>query len=240
MIEFDAVNGRRVTVRSPARAGAPHGLAKLLPSGVASGLSTEVLAVAYGPATSLRQFVELSGLRELERAPSTSGTCVLYAVPYEEIAESGLPAETRIGMLELGATIAHGYFYRPFNRMADVVDYFEALGLREGLRGATVPAGRFQVTYESYTTTLPDLGMVSLERPQGVPATRRRVGGGHMWVDRVPDRISQVVYEDRDVRLSFRPGPSARLPNRPEDLVSPDFEQAVVGFTRGLTATSWS
>jgi hypothetical protein len=243
MIEFDAVNGRRVTVRSAARAGAPHGLAKLLPSGVAGGLSTEVLAVAYGPAESLRTFVEVSGLRELERAPIATGTCVLYAVPSEKIAESGLPAETRMGMLELGSTIAHGYFYRPFNRMADVVDYFEALGLREGLGAATVPAGRFQVTYESYATTVPDLGLVSIGRPSGVPASlasRRRVGSGNMWVDRVPDRLSQVVYEDRAVRLSFRPAPSAGALDGSDTQVSAGFERSVLDFTRGLTTTRWS
>jgi len=237
MIEFDAVNGRRVRVRSAAHAQAPHGLAKLLPSGVASGLSTEVLALAYGPAENLRSHVEVSRLRELERSPATSGTAVMYAVPSETIAESGLPAETRIGMLELGSSIAHAYFYRPFNRMEDIVGYFDALALREGRGSLTVTPGRFQVADEMYTTAVPDLGAVSIQRPRGVPATRRRVGGGSMWVDRVPNRRSQVVYEDRAVRLSFRPGPQSQAAAAQ---VSPQFEQAVVGFTRGLTATSWS
>jgi hypothetical protein len=240
MIEFDAVNGRRVRVRSAAHAEAPHGLAKLLPAGAAGGLSTEVLALAYGPADSLRTYVEVSRLRELERTPAASGTAVLYAVPSETIAESGLPAETRVGMLELGSSIAHGYFYRPFNRMADVVAYFDALALEEGLRSLTVAAGRFRVADETYTTAVPDLGAVSIQRPRGVPASRRRVGGGSMWVDRVPNRQSQVVYEDRAVRLSFRPGPRAGTASQPDDVMAPDFQQAVAGFARGLTATSWS
>jgi hypothetical protein len=60
-----------------------------------------------------------------------------------------------------------------------------------------------------------------------------------MWVDRVPSRVSQVVYEDRAVRLAFRPVPRPGGPSRPEDLVSPDFERAAVGCARGLTTTSW-
>jgi hypothetical protein len=240
MIEFDAVNGRRVRVRSAVAAQGPHGLAKLLPAGAAGGLSTEVLALAYGPADDLRTYVETTRLRELERTPAASGTAVLYAVPSDFIARSGLPAETRVGMLELGSSVAHGYFYRPFNRMEDVVAYFDALAPRQGLRSLTVPTERFRVAAESYTAAVPDLGAVSIERPGGVPASRRRVGGGSMWVDRVPNRRSQVVYEDRAVRLSFRPTPQTGAASRSQDGVSSDFEQAVVGFTRGLTATSWS
>jgi hypothetical protein len=241
MIEFDAVNGRRVRVRSSAHAQAPHGLAKLLPSGAAAGLSTEVLALAYGPADSLRTYVEVSRLRELERTPAASGTAVMYAVPSETIAESGLPAETRVGMLELGSSIAHGYFYRPFNRMEDIVAYYDALALQEGLRSLTVTPGRFQVADETYTTAVPELGAVSIQRPRGVPASRRRVGSGSMWVDQIPNRVSQVVYEDRAVRLSFRPRPRAGAESQAQDQdLSTGFQQAVAGFARGLTATSWS
>lgn len=249
MIEFDAVNGRRVQVRSSAQADAPHGLAKLIPAGMAGGLSSEVVGLAYGPAERIRTYVEVSQLRELERQRIGSGTAVLYAVPSETIAQSGLPAETRIGMLEVGSTIAHGYLYRPINRMSDLISQFEALALREGLHGVVVPGDRFQVTQESYATTVPDVGLVTIERPRGVPAAGRRVAGGAMWVDRVPDRTPSVVYEDRAVRLSFRPAvrrAADGTTSRPaagaaaQERMTPEFEQAVVRFTRGLTTTTWS
>ena len=229
MLTFDAVDGRRVAVKSKRKAHAPSGLARLVPTAAASGLSTEMLGLAYGPAENVGEYIEMQKMRPLATEHIASGRCVLYQLPTASLAGDHLPAETRLGALEVGGCIAHGYFYRPFNRMEDVVAHFSPLGLTAGLDGVVLPHRRFQVISESYTTGIPDLGVVDVERPRGVPQRRAQVGLGGMWVDRTRER-AKVIFEHPSARLTFRPLSAE---------VTPDFERATAAFAAGIGSLSW-
>ncbi len=192
------IDGRRLTVAG-ALTGQFYGTAVLRPAGSSPALSQGRQDLNYGPSSLLSGSIRRNELHVRDQVDLAIGTVSLLEIPPSQSAIGNLPPDSRVGILEGQWFSAFAFFYRPLNRLSDVIDHFLAIAPVEHPDGMVASEG-YDVVEQAYSMAL-DAGMAVLTEPQGTPSVSyTQVRAGRVW------REGHHVYlEGDEVRLMVTP-----------------------------------
>jgi hypothetical protein len=231
MLDQLSADGRRIVVTAPDRTRVYLSVVALLlnpaevnlPSGGRSTMCAE-------PTDDLLAAAERNRLTLIGEGSAPSGfqRVAVFELPSGDIDRHGMPAGSRIGLLQGEFFSAHAFFYPPMNLLEDVQAHFESLDLQQSDAGIKCGGG-FEVTSQRYSAPLAE-GALQVGVPEGSPSVSyEQTEAGKLWIE----EDKGLVLESSDLRLTLAPWPSE--PASQDRSVSPDMADLV----RSISSATW-